>query len=349
MNSQKTKSKTLDLNKVKDIIFNNIEVLLDDLGLEYNQVDDNIFMCCPIHEGSDNPQGLSISTSRKAWRCWTRGCHEEYNTDIFGFVKGVLDTESFSEALRYICNLYDVDNAQTTRTNEIKNDNDSKEFRDLVNQFKQGKRKAFANKSSSEVLIGPFPQKMLEGSPYFESRGFKSETLKHFGVRDSDSLVMRNRSIIPVTHESKTVGFIARATKEWVQPKYLFSDGFKKTDHLYNYDNAIKTARKTKCIFLVEGQGDVWRLHESGVQNAVGLFGKDISRKQRATLLSSGVTKLIILTDNDQAGREAKIKIKRDLARLFKLVFPKMHTKDLGNMSIEKIKNEILINLGGCF
>ena len=45
---RKNKS-TLDLNKVKDIIFNDIDKLLEDLGLEYNQIDDNIFMCCPIH------------------------------------------------------------------------------------------------------------------------------------------------------------------------------------------------------------------------------------------------------------------------------------------------------------
>lgn len=106
-----------------------------------------------------------------------------------------------------------------------------------------------------------------------------------------------------------------------MQPKYLFSEGFRKTDYLYNYDNAIKRAQEIGCIFLVEGQGDVWKLYEAGVYNAVGLFGKDISRSQRSLLLKSGVTKLVILTDNDQAGREAKIKIKRDMSRMFKLIF----------------------------
>ena len=61
------------------------------------------------------------------------------------------------------------------------------------------------------------------------------------------------------------------------------------------------------------------------------------------------MTKLIVLTDNDQAGRESKIKIKRDMSRLFKLVFPSMHTKDLGNMFIDKLKEEILDDLKGCF
>ena len=116
MSLQKARRKTLDLNKVRQIIFDDIDVLLDSFGLEYEQVADNIFMKCPIHEGSDNPQGLSISMTRQAWRCWTRGCHEHYNTDIFGFVKGVLDTDSFSEALSYICKLYDVGNAKTDKS-----------------------------------------------------------------------------------------------------------------------------------------------------------------------------------------------------------------------------------------
>ena len=106
---------------------------------------------------------------------------------------------------------------------------------------------------------------------------------------------------------------------------------------------------KVKLHVLGRGQGDVWKLYEAGVDNAVGLFGKDISTSQRSLLLKTGITKLIVLTDNDQAGREAKIKIKRDLSRLFNLVFPQMHTKDLGNMFVDKIKKDILQDLKGCF
>ena len=347
MSSQKTNSKkTLDLAKVKDIVFDDIYKLLDSFDLDYRTDGDNIFMKCPIHEGSDNPNALSFSIDRQMWKCWTRGCHEHYNTDVFGFVMGCLDTDNFSDALRHICKTYDVGEAKGKKQKIENTNGDSKVFKNLVNQFKKPKE----NKPTlNDAFIGPFPKQMLDGSPYFESRGFKSGTLSHFGIRDSDSLIMRNRSIIPVEYQRKTVGFIARATKDWLQPKYLFSDGFKKTEFLYNYDNAIQRAREVNCLFLVEGQGDVWRLYEAGVLNAVGLFGKDLSMKQRSILLNSGVTKLIVLTDNDQAGRESKIKFKREMSRLFKLVFPQMHTKDLGNMSVDKIDKNILQNLKGCF
>ena len=108
MRSKTVHKTTLDLNKVRDIIFQDIYKLLDSFDLEYTQDADNIFMKCPIHEGSDNPQGLSISLDKQVWRCWTRGCREHYNCNIWGFVKGMLNTDSFSEALRYVCKLYDV-------------------------------------------------------------------------------------------------------------------------------------------------------------------------------------------------------------------------------------------------
>ena len=341
MSSQKARRKTLDLNKVKEIIFDDIDKLLDSFGLEYEQVADNIFMKCPIHEGSDNPQGLSISLSRRAWRCWTRGCHEHYNTDIFGFVKGVLDTDSFSEALSYISKLYNLNNAQTDKKQE-------KPKQDLFGELV----KTISVKKDVTSIQPPFDSvQTLPNSPYFESRGFSPDALKFFGVKDccDRKSAMRFRSIIPINFCGNEVGFIARSTRDWLQPKYLFSNGIKKTDYLYNYDNAIESCQKTKSLFLVEGQGDVWKLWECGVSNVVGLFGKDISGQQRSLLLKSGATTLIVLTDNDQAGRESKIKIKRDMSRLFTLIFPKMSTKDLGNMNTQAVKDTILDDIQGYF
>ena len=343
---RKNKS-TLDLNKVRNIIFDDIDVLLEDFGLEYQQVADNIFMSCPIHGGSDNPQAVSISLTKQAWRCWTRGCQEEFGTDIFSFVRGVLyardEPHQFSDALRHVCKLYNVNNAQTESKKQEKPKEDF--FLDLVKTIRRPQQVVTIN--TPKV----FGIQTMDSSPYFEGRGFTKDTLKHFGVRDCSDrkCAMRHRSIIPINHNSVQIGYIARATKDWLQPKYLFSEGLKKTEYLYNYDEAIKVAKDKHCLFLVEGQGDVWRLYEAGVTNVVGLFGKDISNTQKALLLKSGVTSLVVLTDNDQAGRESKIKINRDLGRLFNLFFPATYGKDLGDTSIGKIKKEILKDLKGCY
>jgi len=342
MNLRKTKGKTLDLNKVKELIFDDIDLLLESFGLEYEQVADNIFMKCPIHEGSDNPQALSISLTRQAWRCWTRGCHEHYNTDIWGFIKGCLDTDSFSDVLRYVCKLYNVDGAKVDKKDKVV---------PVENAFSNIVKTVSSKKELCQIQPSFCNVQTLNSSPYFESRGFRRDTLDFFRVKDccDRTSPMRFRSIIPIDFCGHQVGYIARSTRDWLQPKYLFSNGIKKTDYLYNYDNALSSGQINKSLFLVEGQGDVWKLWECGVKNAVGLFGKDISGQQRKLLLKTGTTTLIVLTDNDQAGRESKIKIKRDMGRLFTLLFPKMSTKDLGNMSVDMVHKSILNNLKGYF
>ena len=129
----------------------------------------------------------------------------------------------------------------------------------------------------------------------------------------------------------------------------MFSKGFKKTEYLYNYDNAIEVAKEKHALFLVEGQGDVWRMYEAGVKNCVGLFGKDISETQKSLLIKSGVTDLVVLTDNDQAGREGRMKIQRELNRMFNLIYPPMPKKDVGDTSVKKIQKHILSQVEGLY
>lgn len=337
-----TAKQKLDLNEVKNIVFKDLALLLEDLDLDWELRNNNVFMQCPIH-GGDNLNGLSISLIHKNWRCWTRSCHEDSNTNIFGFIQAIFtergQPSSFSDVLRYVCRLYNINNITKVKD---KIEDPYKDFGEIVKIFKD-------NCDSEGITIQEV--NTCGNSPYFESRGFYSDTLKHFCVEDclEKNSMMKNRSIIPVFYKEEKVGFIARATKSWQSPKYLFSDGFKKANYLYNYDKALVRSLETATLFLVEGQGDVWRMYEAGVENCVGLFGKDISNRQKELLLKSGATKLIILTDNDQAGRESKIKIQRELFRSFNLKFPKIVGKDIGDMSIESIQQNILSDLKGSY
>ena len=130
---------------------------------------------------------------------------------------------------------------------------------------------------------------------------------------------------------------------------FHISSPFKKTEYLYNYDNAVDLAKEKSALFLVEGQGDVWRLYEAGVKNAVGLFGKDISNHQLSLLVSTGASTVVVLTDNDQAGREGRMKIQRELSRMFNLIYPPMPKKDIGDTSIKKIQKHILPEVKGLY
>jgi 5S rRNA maturation endonuclease (ribonuclease M5) len=59
------------------------------------------------------------------------------------------------------------------------------------------------------------------------------------------------------------------------------------------------------------------------------------------------ITHMVILTDNDQAGREAKIQIKRQFSRMYRLSFPVFKKKDVGDMQINEIKDVILGQIKG--
>jgi DNA primase len=78
-------------------------------------------------------------------------------------------------------------------------------------------------------------------------------------------------------------------------------------------------------------------------------LGKTITKEQEDKLLKMPITHLIILTDNDQAGRESKTQIQRQLGRSFKLTFPKISTKDIGEMTTDQIKNKILPQVKGTY
>lgn len=340
MSTTKPREDKLDLKKVKDIVFSDIYRLLDSFDLEYTEDGDSIFMCCPIHSGSDNPNGCSISHRFKMWKCWTHECHDHYGCDIFGFIKGILDTKDFGTVLGHLNKLYNFNDARGRTQSVVVHDELS-----CIN-------KIFKRKEERLIPIKEFNRVPTCGnSPYFESRGFSSETLKLFGVEDCEEngSPMKFRAIIPIHFNGKQIGYIARATKPWLQPKYLFSNGLQKTDFFYNWDRAIEHAAKTNTLFIVEGQGDVWRMFEAGVANCVGLFGKTISNQQKRLLLKSGITNLVVLTDNDSAGREAKIEIKREFNRLFRLIFPPMYSKDLGNLTVNKLQTDILKGLKGLY
>jgi len=79
----------------------------------------------------------------------------------------------------------------------------------------------------------------------------------------------------------------------------------------------------------------------------VGIFGKTLTKEQQSKLQQLPLTHIIILTDNDQAGRESKIQLQRQLGRFYKLSFPKLNHKDIGEMSIEQIKKNVLSQIRG--
>lgn len=341
-------SKKMDLKKIKKLLGNNIEVLLSELGVEFEKNGENITCACPVH-GGNNANGFSYSTHKHIWSCWSRRCQDDFSNDVIGLIQGILSREEeedvgFSKALTWACKTLNIDNNSINVEKKTEEEEDG--FVKMVNMFS----KKVEGKDDIQVTIDCT---VSHPSKYFYQRGFEDDTLLHFEIGDCNQKKssMVQRAIIPIHNldGDKVVAYIGRSTKDYINPKFLFTRGFNKRQYLYNYHRAIDKAQETSTLFLTEGQGDVWKLYEAGVKNAVGIFGKSISPEQKKILESSGVTRLIVLTDNDQAGRESKMQIQRQMSRMFKVIFPRMSRKDVGDMTTAQIKDTILPELKGMY
>lgn len=336
----------MDLKKIKKLLFDNLELLLSSLKIEYEMIGDNVYSTCPVHEDSDNARAFSLSIDKQMWRCWTRDCQQEYGNDIFGLVKGVLSQRegreiNFGESLRWVCKILNIDNKLVS----VEKEEEPDDFVKLVHVFSQAPEFIQRPTKTCYQLQNP--------SDYFIGRGFSEGTLLHFGIGDclDKTSSMYQRAVIPI-HDDKgdnIVAHIGRSIKEYRIPKFLFTKGFDKRHYLYNYHRAIDKASEKSCLFLTEGQGDVWKLFEAGVENSVSIFGKTLSLQQQDKIQSSKITNLIVLTDNDQAGRESKVVLQRQLGRMFKLTFPKWSRKDVGDMDVDQVKQMILSQVRGTF
>jgi len=338
--------KMIDTKQIKKMLFVDIELLLSNLEIDYEILGDNIYSTCPVHEDSDNNRAFSLSVEKQMWRCWTRDCQNEYGNDVFGLIQGVLSRKyskdvGFKEALDWTCNLLNVDSKKL----QVDKEQEPSEFVKLVTMF-----------SNREKFV-PIPTddryNLIHPSDYFLSRGFSEETLLHFEVGDchDKGSSMCQRAVIPIHNDSGDiiVAHIGRSVKDYRTPKFLFTKGFDKRHFLYNYHRAECRASEASCLFITEGQGDVWKLYEAGVHNVISIFGKSLSVQQQRKIQRSGVTRLVILTDNDQAGRESKTQLYRQLSRMFKLEFPRLSCKDVGEMKISQIKDSVLTQVKGSF
>lgn len=342
----------MNLKQIKNKLNNQAEEVFKKLGMKCEVFGDNIYSTCPIHEGSDNPRAFSFSVDKGIWKCWTRDCQHECGNDIFGVIRGALSAQSgeeleFKDALRWACQNFNIKGNYKESKTETK---DEPEELDLASALALSINKKVVMVKDSPIEISCDLQ---VPSSYFNSRGFKKSTLKYFGVGDCcDNGALRERAVIPIHNDTgkMIIGSIARSTKEYRSPKFLIHPkGFDKRCYFYNFHRAIKKASEKNCLYILEGQGDVWKMHESGVKNAVSIFGKTISKEQEAKLRQLPVTHLVILMDNDQAGREARISIQRQLGRTYRLTFPRLTNKDIGDMSVKNIKENILIDLEGTY
>lgn len=93
------------------------------------------------------------------------------------------------------------------------------------------------------------------------------------------------------------------------QRKY-YHNSFDKSRVLYNLHRVIPIVRRTGKLLVTEGQLDVIAAYKFGIRNIICTTGTVLNRKHMS-ILCRYVEELLVIFDNDDAGRKAMEKLQR--------------------------------------
>jgi 5S rRNA maturation endonuclease (ribonuclease M5) len=372
----KTKSHLNDQAKLKvvcDEVCDNIESLLQTFNIDYKFNQKMITMCCPIH-GGDNTSAVNLypegESYRGNWKCRTHNCEKFFKGSVIGFIRGVISSQkygwkedgdescSFKEAVDFATGFINKDLSMIKIS---RSEREKKQFTAVVN-YLNGEPIT----SQSQVTREHIRRTLEIPSEYYIDRGYSKEILLKYdiGLCNNKSKEMHNRVVVPIydTNYKYMVGCSGRSLYEkcqeckchhdsssvcphpdvrWKNCKWKHNVDFKSQNHLYNFWFAKEHILKSGIAVIVESPGNVWRLEENGIHNSVAIFGSSLSDRQKILLDSSGAMSLVILTDNDEAGKKAAEQIKSKCQNTYRIFIPQITKSDVGEMSAQEINIEI--------
>lgn len=310
--------------------------------------------------GGDSPQALIAWTEGESfpgkWVCLTRHCEWVFCPDPVGLVRGVLSgvkgwvpgeapLVSLGEAVRWCVTFLGG-------VPEGGRDFEKETFCRRVRGLSPvEERSGFTREQARGRLIIP--------SSYFLGRGFSAGVLDEFDVGEArEGSPYWGRAVAPVYSAGGLgVGCTARSVlpsctrchlhhagacpkEEYghLHLRWRNSRGLNSGRVLYNLHRALPAVRETGVVVLAEGPADVWRVHESGIPGVVGLFGAALSDGQQVLLEQSGARGVVVLTDNDDAGRLGAKEITNKLRRLFRVARPAYVGADPAEAGVEELR-----------
>lgn len=332
-----SKRQNFNFNKLKDDALSKIEDILDRLNIEHTvRGPERINILCPVHKSEDFSSAC-IYLSNGAFKCWSRSCDNEIGKNFVHLIRWRL-----SEDKEYYASWDDVRNLI-----------ESKDLR-VVHYEKIKRENKIEPMDKSKYPSITIPSK------YYIERGFSPEILKTFFIGDTEQFPYSGRSVIPVhSPTGELMGFTARSIHDkctkcsyyhsryqsCIDKKYEYasmfhkwfhSKGLRKTLTLYNIHNV-----EGPKVCIVEGPSCVWRLKEFEIP-AVATLGKSISDYQIELLKSKGITSVLFVPDNDEAGNEFKTKFIQQFSGQLKIFIVNLPKKDISEMTNEEIESVIL-------
>ena len=293
-----------------------------------------------------------------------------FKGSILGFIRGTISAQkygweqegdkvcSFKEVMSFAKSIVSDKIEDQLAYGSVKQDKSN--FSRLVNNI------AVKSLSDKKITRESAISNIEIPAKYYIDRGFSKEVLDKYdvGLCKNPKKPMYSRVVVPIYDDSGQylVGCTGRSVynkcdicgafhnpngqcpdkeKSWLYSKWKHSLGFKSQNHLYNFWYAKEHILKDSYAIVVESPGNVWRLEENGIHNAVAVFGCNMSDRQKLMLDSSGAMTLFVLMDNDEAGKKAAKEIKEKCENTYRLFFPEISKSDIGEMTDEEINTQI--------
>lgn len=249
-----------------------------------------------------------------------------------------LEKVSYPEALRMLAKRYNIEIEEEEVSDERRAEMTERESLAAVVNW--------ASKFFQEQLFETEAGQAI-GLSYFESRGFRRDVLKRFGIgyspdkwdemskaaleagyqaerlvavglskqRAEDGSLwdfFKGRVMFPIRDVSgRVIAFGGRTLKaDKKVAKYFNSPEsalYHKGDVLYGIDLARQEIGKADRVFLVEGYTDVMAMHQAGVENVVASSGTALTEGQ-IRLLRRFTHNITVLFDGDAAGIRASLR-----------------------------------------
>jgi DNA primase len=273
---------------------------------------------CPFHE--EKTPSFKVNEQQQVWYCF--GCQR--SGDIFTFVQEI-EKVDFRGALELLADLAGVElhdqSPADRRASERKrrilelNEVAAQYYAHVLHSMAAGEagRSLLAERQVGEDTALRFGLGYAPGASNFAA--FLRKRDRSIPAAQDAGLLRRDgqdwfqqRLIVPIRDErGRVLAFAGRTVRSDEPRKYVNtpeSPVYTKGRVLFGLDLARPAIDERGHAVVMEGQFDVIVAHQYGVANAVASSGTALTPDQ-ATLLKRYTDELILVFDNDRAGREA--------------------------------------------
>ena len=285
-----------------------VKRVLQSCGIDvHTEIDSDYIIFCPFHSNFRTP---AAEVSKTSGQLYCFGCQQSKS-----FVELVMHctNRSFFEAARLI----DSKKVQTNILSEINATiNKAAEFiefdPEMIESLHNNLR---GDNAAREYLIG---------------RGITTDSMIKYKIGYS---LKRLMVTIPVhAPDGMCVGFVGRSIEG---KEFSNSQALPKSKTIFN----LHRTKISNQVFVVESSFDAIRIEQTG-RSAIATLGSTVSNKQMQ-LLKQYFNSIILLPDNDEAGRSMARKMQENLGSIITIGEVPKEYKDISDMEEEALSSLI--------